>query len=266
MGWVIGVSAQMIAVISDIHGNLEALEAVLAQIDDADEILCAGDIVGYGPNPNECCELIRERGIKSVQGNHDFVCANLDRLDAPDESFPDEDRELCRRLFTEKNVAAKEASCWTNKVLTEQNKEFLRRLPLQFTCNGITVLHGTPGSKWDLLNEYLLPGQCRPEFVRQVEGDILVVGHSHVPIRTERIVNPGSVGQPRDRNWRASYATFEGAWYRFTYIADGDMSFRVISQLVTIHRVEYDVGKTARKIKAQKGIPDSLGDRLLVGL
>ncbi|MHC4593070.1 MAG: metallophosphoesterase family protein, partial [Planctomycetota bacterium] len=108
----------MIAVISDIHSNLEALRAVLAQVPDAETVYCAGDVVGYGPNPNECCELVRERDIKCIQGNHDFVCANLDRLDSKDDDFPEEDRELCRQVYDQKNSAAKAASRWTNSVLT----------------------------------------------------------------------------------------------------------------------------------------------------
>ena len=99
-----------------------------------------------------------------------------------------------------------------------------------------------------------------------MEGHLLIVGHSHVPIRTQWVVNPGSVGQPRDRNWRASFATFQDTWYKFAYFRNGDMSFRLVRQLVNIHRVPYDVGTTVKKIKEQSGIPSSLGDRLVVGL
>ncbi|GAG23529.1 unnamed protein product, partial [marine sediment metagenome] len=76
----------------------------------------------------------------------------------------------------------------------------------------------------------------------------------------------GSVGQPRDRNWKASFAVFKDVWYRFTYIRDQDMSFRIVSQVVSIRRAPYDVRATIRKIKEQDGIPDTLGDRLTVGL
>ncbi|MCK4283505.1 MAG: metallophosphoesterase family protein [Candidatus Brocadiae bacterium] len=256
----------MLAVISDIHGNLEAFQAVLAHIGDADEIYCVGDLVGYGPNPNECCELVRKHGIKTVQGNHDFVCANLDRLDTADESFSSEDRALCKSIFEDKNTAAKAASQWTNSVLTEENKQFLREVPVEINAHGFTMVHGMPGPKAHMLNEYLFPGQARKELLEAVEGHLLIVGHSHVPIRTQWVVNPGSVGQPRDRNWRACFATFQDAWFKFTYLRNGDMSFRLVSQLVNIHRVPYDVGTTVKKIKEESGIPDSLGDRLVVGL
>lgn len=256
----------MIAVISDIHSNLEALKAVLAQIEGADAIYCAGDIVGYGPDPNECCQLVRQYGVKAVQGNHDFVCANLHRLDGADETFSEEDSALCRTIYDEKNTAAQAASRWTNSVLTEENKQYLQELPLQLDEHGLTMVHGMPGTKKDILNEYLFPGQARKGLIDEIQGHVLVVGHSHVPMRTPWVVNPGSVGQPRDRNWRTSFATLEGAWYRFTYIRDGDMSFRLINQLVNINRVGYDITTTVRKIKEQSGIPDSLGDRLMVGV
>ncbi|MHC4592005.1 MAG: metallophosphoesterase family protein, partial [Planctomycetota bacterium] len=189
----------MIAVVSDIHSNLEALRAVLAQVRDAETVYCAGDVVGYGPNPNECCELVRERGIKCIQGNHDFVCANLDRLDSKDDDFPEEDRELCRQVYDQKNSAAKAASRWTNRVLTEENKQFIRDLPCEINEHRLTIVHGKPGTKADMLNEYMLPGHIYTPVADQVEGDMLIVGHSHIPMRSSRLVNPGSVGQPRDR-------------------------------------------------------------------
>ena len=256
----------MIAVVSDIHSNLEALSAVLAAVRDAEDIYCTGDIVGYGPNPNECCDLVREYKMQALQGNHDFVCANLDRLGTNDETFSDEDRALCREIYEEKNTAAQAASRWTNSVLTPENKGFLRSLPLQMNVRGATMVHGSPGSKKDMLDEYLMPGQIRKGLVDEIQGHILVVGHSHMPMRTQWVVNPGSVGQPRDRSWLASFATLEGAWFRFPYIRNGDMSFRLVSQLVTIQRVPYDVTTTVKKIKQQGELPDSLGDRLMVGL
>ena len=85
-------------------------------------------------------------------------------------------------------------------------------------------------------------------------------------MRFPRLVNPGSVGQPRDRDWRSSFATLEDAWYKFSYIKNEDMSFRIVDQLVNIHRTPYDVRTTVKKIKELEGLPDSLGDRLTVGL
>ncbi len=256
----------MIAIMSDVHGNLEALRAVLQHMGPAEEVFCAGDIVGYGPNPNECCELMRELGVRCVQGNHDFVCANLALLDAEDSDISDEDRELCRRFYNQKNTAAQAASRWTSSVLTDENRRFLRELPLVIDETNLTMVHGKPGSKADMLNEYMLPGAIRLHDADDVVGQILVVGHSHIPMQLANLVNPGSVGQPRDRNWQASYATMRGAWYRFSYVKEEDMTFRMVNQLVETHRVPYDVQTTAQKIKDEPGIPDSLGDRLMVGL
>lgn len=256
----------MIAIISDIHANLQALRAVLADIGQVDVIYCAGDVVGYGPNPNECCELAREYGVRSVQGNHDFVCANLDRLESPDDEFSESDRQLCRNMFQQKNSVAQAASVWTSKVLTEENKVYLRQLPLSITEHGLTIVHGKPGSKADMLNEYMLPGEVRNLRSEGIDGRILVVGHSHIPIRTPRVVNPGSVGQPRDRDWHPSFAMLKDAWYRFSYIGDEDMSFRIVSQLISIHRISYDIRATMARIRAEPDLPDSLGDRLTVGM
>ena len=256
----------MIAVISDVHSNLEALLAVLGEIQDAEAIYCAGDIVGYGPNPNECCDLIRERGVKCVMGNHDFVCANMDRLDGSDKSFPEEDCALCREMLKQKNSAARAASIWTSSVLTPENKEFLRNLPVCISENRMRMVHGKPGSKSEMLNEYILPSYGTQRLTELADGEILVLGHSHIPMRTAHVLNPGSVGQPRDRNWQASFATFKDVWYRFAYIKEEDMSFRFVSQSVNMRRVPYDIKTTIRKIKEEPGLPGTLGDRLTVGL
>ena len=256
----------MIAIISDVHSNLEALLAVLAEVRDAEAVYCAGDVVGYGPNPNECCELIRRRGVKCVMGNHDFVCANLDRLDGSDVSFPAEDCDLCREMLKQKNSAARAASLWTSSVLTTENREFLRSLPLSISENRMTIVHGKPGSKTEMLNEYILPGYGTQQMAGLPDGGILVLGHSHIPMRTTHVLNPGSVGQPRDRNWLASFATFKDVCYRFTYIKEEDMSFRFVSQAVNMRRVPYDIKTTIRKIKEEPGLPGTLGDRLTVGL
>jgi putative phosphoesterase len=256
----------MIGVISDIHSNLAALRAVLRELRGADAIYCAGDVVGYGPNPNECCELIREAGVKAVQGNHDFVCANIDQVDDPGAAISDEDRELCRRMFDQKNTAAQAASLWTSRVLTDENRQMLRELPTEINEHGLTMVHGKPGSKSDRLNEYMLPGEMQDYDPESIEGHMLDVGHSHIPIKTTRVLNPGSVGQPRDRNWRASFATLKDAWYRFSYIKDTDMSFRIVSQLIRIRRVPYDVRLTIQRICAEPDLPDTLGERLTVGL
>ncbi|MGD2175340.1 MAG: metallophosphoesterase family protein [Candidatus Brocadiaceae bacterium] len=256
----------MIILISDIHGNLEALQSVLSRIEARDTVYCAGDIVGYGPNPNECCEELRRRGIPAVMGNHDFVCANYDRFEGEHQEFPPEEQDLCRQIYSQKNSVAQASSRWTNVVLTDENKEYLRDLPLKLEVEGMTIVHGKPGSEEDMLNEYVLPGFGIEGLGRKVEGQMLVVGHSHLPMRTTHVINPGSIGQPRDRNWMASYATLDPVRFKFKYIRDEDMSFRIVSQVVNIQRVPYDIGKTIQKIKDEQDLPDSLGDRLTVGL
>ncbi len=256
----------MIAIISDIHGNLEALQAVFKHMDSDCDVYCAGDVVGYGPNPNECCELLRSRGVPAVMGNHDFACANIDRLDSGDEQFPDEQRELCRRIFEGKNTVAKASSRWTNRVLTGQNKQWLRELPLKLEVEGLTIVHGCPGTPEQMLNDYVLPGQATAALTEQVGGRMLVVGHSHLPMRTARVMNPGSVGQPRDRNWMASYAILDLVRFKFRYIQDEDLSFRIVSKVASILRVPYDIGTTIQKIKDEPELPDTLGERLTVGL
>jgi predicted phosphodiesterase len=256
----------MIVVISDVHGNAEALQAVLGHVKGGDVVCCAGDIVGYGPNPNECCEILRSRGIPSVMGNHDFVCANFDRLDGEDATFADEERALCRRIYEGKNTVAKASSRWCNKVLEEENKRFLRGLPLKLEVQGLTIVHGKPGTSYDMLNEYVFPSQGTEELTRHIEGRVLVVGHSHIPMRSLHVINPGSVGQPRDRNWMASYARLDPVRFKFKFIRDEDFSFRIVSEVVDICRVPYDMARTIEKIKAEPELADSLGDRLTVGL
>jgi len=151
-------------------------------------------------------------------------------------------------------------------VLTEPNKQFLRGLPLQIVDEGLVMVHGKPGTTADMLNEYMLPGEVREVASMRLPGRMLVVGHSHIPIQTPRVVNPGSVGQPRDRNWRASFAVLKDAWFRFSYIDDQDMSFRIVSQLTEIRRVPYDIRTTMERIKAEPDLPDTLGERLTVGM
>ncbi len=256
----------MIIIISDVHGNLEALQGVLAHVKEGDTVYCAGDIVGYGPNPNECCDVLRQWGIESVVGNHDYACANLDRLEGDDPTFSDHERSLCRQIYDGKNTVAKASSRWTNSVLTDENKAFLRALPLKLEVQGLTIVHGRPGSELDMLNEYVMPSQGTARLAENIEGHMLVVGHSHIPMRASRVINPGSVGQPRDRNWMASYARLDPVRFKVKFIRDEDLSFRFVSEVVQICRVAYDIGRTIQKIKDRPELPDSLGDRLTVGL
>ncbi|MCD6558701.1 MAG: metallophosphoesterase family protein [Palaeococcus sp.] len=230
----------LIAFISDIHSNLEALEAVWREVKKADVILCMGDLVGYGANPNEVVDFFREemkkREIVCVRGNHDNAIAF-----GVEWGF---------------NPYAREAVRWHQRIMRTENLEFLRRLPVRqlFTDdNGDTYLliHGSPRAP---LDEYLFPWLPDSEFrvvLSYMKQKNLVVGHTHVPmlriVDGRRIINPGGVGQPRDGDWRASYAMLE--------TKKGEIEFR---------RVEYEVEEAARKI-LNAGLPQFLAYRLYEG-
>jgi len=230
----------IIALISDIHSNLEALTAVWDRIQDADAVFCMGDIVGYGPNPNEVVEFLREesehRRILCVRGNHDNAIAF-----GAEWHF---------------NPYARRAVEWHRRVMTVENLKFLRGLPVKelFTDDrgdDYLMTHGSPRAP---LDEYLRPNLPESEFravLSYIRQKNLVVGHTHVPMLKEidgrKIINPGSVGQPRDGDWRASYALIN--------TETGEIEFR---------RVRYPVEETARKI-IEAGLPRFLADRLFDG-
>jgi predicted phosphodiesterase len=223
-----------IAIISDIHSNLEAFKAVLKEIKklNIDKIYCCGDIVGYGAEPNKCIELVRKEKIISVKGNHDIGCVNL------------QDKEL----FNEWGKAAIE---WSNKVLSQENKQFLFDLPNYLEAEGIYFVHGSPR---DYLWEYVYPscsGWDFREFFKMIKKDILVMGHTHVPFIKQfegrLAINPGSVGQPRDKDSKACFCIFD-----------------TTSKKAEIKRVEYDIKKTADKI-IKAGLPVFLAERLFKG-
>ncbi len=219
----------MIAVISDIHANLPALEAVLREIGDVDEILCAGDLVGYNPWPNEVISMVRERGIRCILGNHD--------------------RAILRRDFSYFNPIAVEACQWTLEHLTPESLEFLASLPenmiLDMDDSRIAVHHGSP---WDE-DMYVYPDMVDESFLEKDGADILIMGHTHVPFIAEfpsgKILNPGSVGQPRDGDPRASYAIID-------------------EQGIEIRRVDYDIDRVYKEI-LRSGLPEVLGERLYFG-
>jgi putative phosphoesterase len=238
---------ERIAVISDIHGNLPALEAVLTEIDriGVDGVFCTGDLVGYGPFPNEVVALIGGLAIPTVLGNYDDGVA-FGRL-ACGCDYPDPE-----------TMAVGVASLdWTKDSLFEENKEFLRNLPAKVRVSlgvaDILMVHGSPRA----LNEYLhaerLP-DLLPELKREFYFDILVAGHTHRPYVWQSdagmVVNPGSVGQPRDGDPRAAFAVFS---------VDGQD--RVDAR---VHRVGYDIGRTVQAIRTA-GLPPSLGETLIRG-
>jgi predicted phosphodiesterase len=236
-----------VAVISDIHANLRALEAILTAIDAerVDTIWCLGDIVGYGPRPNECCAVVERRTTLCLAGNHDLVV----RGDIDLDDFSGD---------------AGEAARWTRSVLTPEAAAFLARLEPQARREGVELFHGSPRDPvWD----YVLSEQIAWLSFRATTEPVLLVGHSHValalrdaddagttgglaPAGTELeldgrwLLNPGSVGQPRDGDRRAAWLLLDLAGRR--------ASFR---------RVEYGVAGTQREMK-EAGLPKALARRL----
>ncbi|MCA9286103.1 MAG: metallophosphoesterase family protein [Phycisphaerales bacterium] len=254
------------AIISDIHANLAALQTVLAHIDEqsVDRIICLGDIVGYGPDPVECVDLVAKRCEWSLMGNHDFGV-----LYEP----------------TNFNAAAEQAAYWTRAQFERDRTsqpdaamrrwEFLGRLRVRVNHEGFLCVHGTPRRP---INEYLFPEDATnsPVKMQQVFDRIerhCLVGHTHVPgiftdepdfyppdelgavytlsVEEKAIVNPGSVGQPRDLDPRASYAIID---------APSEEPGRV-----EFYRLEYDVKSTVDKILAIPQLSDWLGERLYEG-
>ena len=239
-----------VAVFSDVHANLHALEAVLAETDVGafDAIWCLGDLVGYGPKPNECVALLQERAAISLAGNHDLVV--LGKI--PIETFGGE---------------AGAAARWTQTVLDESARAFLDTLEPQGTAPGAELFHGSPRNPvW----EYVLSDATAASAFELTEAQLVLVGHSHVALeisngddlrgeqapagtrlelgRMRRLLNPGSVGQPRDGDPRAAWLEidFETAW-------------------ATFRRTDYPVEQTQRESR-ELGLPEALAARLEYGI
>src|SRR3990172_1792344 len=211
-----------IAAFSDIHGNLHALQAVLADIDEqkVDRIFCLGDLVGYGAYPNEVIELIRGRGIPTIMGNYDDGVGF--------------DKEECGCAYTDPEMRrlGDLSLAWTKEHVTSENKAFLRSLlpNIRLTVDGkrLLLVHGSPRR----INEYLYEdrGQSSLERIAKAsEADVLVFGHTHLPYVKDvdgmLFVNVGSAGKPKDGDVRVAHAIL-------------DVGAEVV---VTIHRVQYDV-------------------------
>jgi len=237
-------------IVSDIHGNLEALESVLADLEkrQVDSILCLGDLIGYGPNPNECVDLIKDRAEVVLAGNHDY--APLDKLD-----------------LSYFNPWARSAIEWTKERLSASSVEFLLALPLKKEIYGVTLVHSTPlqPEEW---NYIITIGDAQKNFP-QFDNQVCFIGHSHVPIvivmdseedcrviqdnplqiqdGLRYIINVGSVGQPRDLNPLAAFGIYDDSEQRYE-----------------LFRVEYDIGKTQKKIR-ESLLPEYLAERLEVG-
>jgi len=247
------------ALISDIHGNVDALQVVLADAKSrgVDRIMCLGDIIGYGPNPRECLDLIMEHCEWALLGNHDFAC-----LYEP----------------TSFNASAEASAFWTRRQLEDEPDEDLRRKRWQFLGN-LSVRRQEDKTLWvhasprRPINEYIFPDDvlAAPNKMAQIFERIesrCFVGHTHVPgvftdepdfyppqdlggtynfVDSEKcIINPGSVGQPRDRVPLSSYAVLHDDHVEFV-------------------RLKYDIQAVIEKVKAEKDLSDFLGERLLQG-
>jgi len=230
-----------VAILSDIHANLPALTKALdlTKAKGADEIWCLGDIVGYGAEPNECVQLIADECKRCVLGNHDQAVV-----------FPD----VPKFLPWEGKVAAE----WTSSVLTEQNRGFLRSLPLIDSTDTSTLVHASPSSpsSWIYISSLARAHEQFPHFTTL----LCVIGHTHVPsicgddLKTfsfkpgrRFLINVGSVGQPRDGNPHLSFGILDTKAWSYQNI-----------------RAEYDVAAAASAI-LRKGLPRPLADRLYAG-
>ncbi|MEK7806212.1 MAG: metallophosphoesterase family protein [Chloroflexota bacterium] len=239
-------------ILSDIHSNLEALEAVLDNAEDRggfDEIWCLGDFVGYGPDPGSSLELVRRYGLVAVAGNHDYGAVGKASID-------------------DFNDAAKAALHWTAGQLSAAEADFLAGLPTVATAGSFTLVHG---SLRDPLFEYLLNQESAQATLSLLATPFCLVGHSHLaficredgglplfceftedqefPLGEERcIINPGCVGQPRDRDPRPSYAIYDSQ-----------------AQTIQRRRVTYEIHATQEKMRRAR-LPQYLVERLAQGV
>ena len=239
-----------ILILSDIHANLTAFEAVLADAGEFEAVWCLGDLVGYGPDPNECINRIQQLpGLVCMLGNHD--AAALGQIDV--DTF---------------NVEARQAIKWTQDVLTESSTSFLQHLPEHVVVDLVTLVHGSPRQPvW----EYLLDTRTATLNFGYFETPYCFVGHTHLPVlyylpdesrvaklivpessmelslAPRAILNPGSVGQPRDRDPQASYAMYDTVQNKWEY-----------------KRIAYDIPAVQNRMSAA-GLPERHIQRLTAG-
>jgi diadenosine tetraphosphatase ApaH/serine/threonine PP2A family protein phosphatase len=236
-----------VAVLSDVHGNLAALEAVLADIDSVapDELWCLGDLVGYNARPNECVALVRDRVDLCLVGNHDLVV----RGDLSLEEFSSD---------------AAAAARWSRDTLGVEERAYLRKLAPLGDRDGVSLYHASPR---DPIWEYVVTPDVALACLARQRTNLALVGHSHVALALHLsagslhggvatagatfdlegrrcLLNPGSVGQPRDRDPRAAWLLLDLEENRATF-----------------HRVDYDVERTQREI-LEAGLPARLAERL----
>ncbi len=241
------------AIIADIHANLTAFIAVLEDIKrrgEVEKIWCLGDVVGYGPEPHECIELLRQTEHVCVAGNHDW--AAIGKI-ATGDFNPDA-----------------EAACqWTSQQLTPSDKEYLENLPLVIEDGNFTLVHGSPREPiW----EYLVSPALAEVNLTYFKSNFCLVGHSHIPLifncdengicsadqfstdvklipgSSRLIINPGGVGQPRDGDPQASYAIYDSE-----------------TRIIRLFRVPYDISVTQDRMRAY-GLPMRLITRLSHGV
>ena len=245
-----------VAVLSDVHANLHALQAVLAEVDAGgfDEIWCLGDVVGYGPRPNECAAVLRERATVCLAGNHDLVV--LGKI--PIIAFVDD---------------AGAAARWTQAILDDDARAFLEALEPSATLPGVELYHGSPRDPvWD----YVLTEDAARESFAATSEPLVLVGHSHIALelstdglrllggtadggkRVElggprRLLNPGSVGQPRDGDPRAAWLEIDRSG------VDNKSGW------ATFRRTDYPVELTQAEMR-EEGLPETLAERLAQGV
>ena len=240
-----------IGVVSDIHSNTPALEAVLRDMGPVDALWCLGDFVGYGPWPNECIALLRQRDVAALAGNHDLAAIGA----MPIEEFFNRDAVMATR--------------WTSSQLTAESQTYLQGLSPLAEYHGVTLAHGTPREPvW----EYLMNEAVARASFDLFSTPLCLVGHTHIPclfvqessgqvtathmqpgatytLRQDRaIVNPGSVGQPRDRDTRSSYLVYD--------TEQATLEWR---------RVAYDIAVTQKRMR-EVGLPQFFIDRLDLGV
>lgn len=241
-----------VAIVSDIHSNLVAFEAVAQDFGQVDEVWCIGDIVGYGPEPNECIDLLKGFKHYAVAGNHDWGAVGKISLD---------DFNLDARLACE----------WTATQLTEASRRYLAELPTRLEMGDFTLAHGSPR---DPIWEYLLSPLDAQASFHAFTAKYCLIGHSHFPLifsylwkdgkehcqgfaidpdfaikltETRLIINSGSVGQPRDGNPEAAYALLDTE-----------------RNTLVFRRVPYDIRRTQERM-SHLGLPEYLAARLSIG-
>jgi putative phosphoesterase len=216
-----------VGLVSDIHGNKVALDAVLDDMEPVDAVVCAGDVVGYNPWPAECIEWVRERTVPTVMGNHDRAVAGGD-------SFGFNSQAGAGVRYAREQLSAEDIA-WLDGLPTERDAVDGR----------VKLVHGHP----DDPDRYTFPREFAPDLLG--EEDVLVLGHTHVQhhavFEEGIVVNPGSVGQPRDGDPRAAYAVLD-----------------VDEGTVTEHRVGYDIERVVSAIE-ETTLPEEIGTRLRDG-